>query len=289
MYNLRYHVASLVAVFLSLAVGLLLGTVVAERGMITDQSSALVADLQARFNEIDASNAELRDGLARDRAFAEDAADTLIAGKLEGMRVAVLVGTGRSDGRGAVEEAVAAAGGTTVIVPISVEGLGLDTTEPEGLAGYFHGRDIEMAAPGAELQRQVAFSLVEELRSGGERPLSDLLTQAGLLGSVESTNGTDTVDAVVLMSATADGCDPFALAVGRAMVDAGGAGVGAEAATSAGALAEACADAGLSAVAHVTTAQGRLSLVWVLADLADGYFGAGDGADGFYPPLLPVD
>ena len=32
MYNLRYHIASLVAVFLALAVGLLLGTVVVERG-----------------------------------------------------------------------------------------------------------------------------------------------------------------------------------------------------------------------------------------------------------------
>ena len=62
MYNLRYHIASLVAVFLALSVGLLLGTVVAERGMITDQTGALVADLQARFDEIQARTPNCRRG-----------------------------------------------------------------------------------------------------------------------------------------------------------------------------------------------------------------------------------
>jgi hypothetical protein len=289
MYNLRYHVASLVAVFLSLAVGLLLGTVVAERGMITDQSSALVADLQARFNEIDEANEELRLGLARDRTFAEDAAEALTAGRLEGMHVAVLVGAGRSDGRSAVEEAVAEAGGTTVMAPMSVPGLGLGTSEPEGLAGYFHARDIEMASPGEDLWDQVAIALVDEWRSGGEQPLTALLVEAQLLGPIESADGTATIDAVVVMTADGEECDPFGLALARAMADAGGVGVAAEAATSSGVVAAACADEGLPAVAHVNTAQGRVSLVWILGGRAHGYFGAGDGADGYYPPLSPTD
>ena len=286
MYNLRYHVASLVAVFLALAVGLLLGTLVAERGMITEQSSALVAELQQRFDEINATNEELRAGLERDRAFAADASEAIVDGKLEGARVVVLVGTGRADGVSAVEQVIAEAGGSTEVASLATVALGLDTTEPEGLAGYLHARDIEMAEPGPELQQQVATALVAEWYAGEGRELTQLLVDAGLIEVPESLAGTATVSAVVVMAGGADGADPFALALGQAMAGAGGTAVGVEAVASDTGVAAACASQGLSAVGHVATPQGRVSLVWVLSGAARGYFGPAEDADGYYPPLL---
>jgi hypothetical protein len=50
MYNLRYHIVSLVAVFLALTVGLVLGTVVVERGVLTKQRAALVGDLTKQYD-----------------------------------------------------------------------------------------------------------------------------------------------------------------------------------------------------------------------------------------------
>lgn len=289
MYNLRYHVASLVAVFLALAVGLLLGTLVAERGMITDQSSALVAGLQERFDEISAANDELRVGLEQDRQFADDAADLLIAGRLEGMRVVVLTGAGRTDGVGAVEQAIADAGGAAVVVEMRQPGLGLGTTEPEGLAGYLFGRGIEIAQPGEALYRQVADALVAEWTGQEPRELSELLDSAGLLDVPGSLDETAPIAAVVVMAPADEGADAFGLAFAGSMEEAGGVGVGAESADAGTGVAAACAQAGLPAVGHVTTAQGRVSLVWLLGGGARGYYGPAQGTDGFYPPLVLGD
>jgi len=286
MYNLRYHLASLVAVFLALAVGLILGTVVAERGMITDQTNALVADLQARFDEISATNAELQVGLERDRSFAEAAVAPLTAGQLAGSNVAVIVGTGRIDGVNAITDAVTAAGGTTFTCGLGTPALGLDRVEPEGLAGYFQLRGVEMAEPGEALERQVAEALVGEWRTGAEQPLTELLASAGLL-NIESTSGTATVDAVVVMGSDEAGSDPFALEVARSMTAAGGIAVGAESAPVEGGVAAIFTGEGLSAVDHAGTPQGRVSLVWLLAGRVEGFFGSGDGAEAFYPPLGP--
>lgn len=289
MYNLRYHVASLAAVFLALAVGLVLGTVVAERGMITDQSSALVVDLQQRFDEINTANDELRAGLEQDRAFATDAADVLTVGRLAGRRVIILVGPVRTDGVGVVEQMITDTGGSALVAEVPVPAMGLGTTEPEGLAGYLYARDIEIAEPGVALERQVAEALAAEWRGEDERELTALLDAAGVLSVDGSIEETVPVDAVVVMAAGPEGADAFGLALARAMSEAGGTSVGAESADSEGGVAASCAAAGIPAVGHVSTPQGRVSLVWALIGRTRGYFGPAAGTDGFYPPLTLED
>lgn len=286
MYNLRYHIASLVAVFIALSVGLLLGTVVAERGMITDQTGQLVADLQTRFDEISAQNAELEAGLARDRAFAEAAVVPLTAGQLSGRNVAIVASTGRVDGVSAVADAISSAGGTSFTVTLEQTALGLYETEPEGLAGLLQLQGTEIAAPGPALEQQVADALVAEWRAGADQPFTQLLSSTGRL-SIESSASTATVDAVVVMGSGEGGCDPFALALGKSMRSAGGFALGAEASPAEGGCASVCAAEGLSAVDHMSTAPGRFSLVWILAGRAEGYFGSGAGAEAYYPPLAP--
>lgn len=286
MFNLRYHIASLVAVFLALAVGLLLGTLVAERGMISEQTGVLVADLQTRFNAISAQNAELQLGLERDRAFAESAVTPLTAGQLDGRGVAVFVGTGRIDGVGTVGEIVTGAGGAPTTVTIEKTALGLFESEPEGLAAYLQLRGVEMPSPGEDLVALVARDFVAEWRAGTDRPLTAILVDGGLL-RITSATDTATVDTFVMMKTGEGGVDPFVRAVAQAMSSTGGVVVAAEAAPTADGAVTALVSEGFSAVDHVETPQGRLSLVWILAGRATGYFGSGDGAEGYYPPLAP--
>ena len=285
MYNLRYHIASLVAVFLALAVGLVLGTVVAERGMLTDQSAALVEDLQRQFAEMNETNNELRQDVERDQAFAEDLVPVVVAGTIASQDVMIVVSTGRVDGLSAAQEAIEQGGGVHALASIREGGLGLDSSAPDGLETYFSERGETMQSPGEELQRQVAGALVEEWASADERPLTELLVQEGLLG-MESLSDTATVDAVVIMAGAeqGEGADPFGLALAEAMEDAGGRAVGAESLTAQDGVARAVADEGYSAVDHVGTAQGQFSLVWILAGRAEGYYGAGPGAEAYYPP-----
>ena len=49
MYNIRYHIASLVAVFLALALGLVLGGLVVQQGTFSKQQKALVEESAARL------------------------------------------------------------------------------------------------------------------------------------------------------------------------------------------------------------------------------------------------
>jgi hypothetical protein len=87
--NFRYHVVSLAAVFLALAIGLVVGTAAAN-GPIAD-------NLKDQYNNVSADNQQLRDQLDErtadlDKAgeFAAESAPALLAGRLSGKKVLVL-------------------------------------------------------------------------------------------------------------------------------------------------------------------------------------------------------
>ena len=286
MYNLRYHLASLVAVFIALAVGLLLGTVVAERGMLDDQGVALVQGLQARFDDISAENDVLEAGLERDRAFVEDAVGPLIAERLAGQRVIVIGPAGEDGALAAASETAEAAGAEVLTLTLATPALGMDNAEPEGLAGFLHGRDVEIAAAGAPLLEQVAELLSAEWRADGEQPLTEFLVTNGM-ATLESAQGTGTLDAVVITGGPEGPADALGLELAQQFIDAGGRSVGADLDVVEGGTAVMCAAEGVPAVDHLAMPQGRYSLVAMLAGLANGYYGTGDGADAYYAPLMP--
>ncbi|MEA5075372.1 MAG: copper transporter [Coriobacteriia bacterium] len=286
MYNLRYHIASLVVVFFALAVGLLLGTVVAERGMLDDQGVALVQGLQTRFDEISAKNEELEAGLERDRAFATDVVGPLTAEKLSGMNIAIISPPDGADTIEAARVAVEQAGGTAITVTLGTPALGLEQSEPEGLAGLLQLQGQEIASPGEDLVDQVADVLAAEWREGDARPLTELLVTNGLM-AVESAPGTVTIDAVVVVGGEDGTCDPVARALARRFVDNEARAVGVELSLKQDGVAATCSGDGLPAVDHLAMPQGRYSFIAILAGLADGYYGTGEDVDGFYPPMTP--
>jgi hypothetical protein len=87
-------------VFLARTGGLLLGTVVAERGTLDEGSRAMVEDLQRQFKALQTENTRLSKGLGRAAAFGADVAPALVAGRLQDLTVAVVVNAGRIHVRG---------------------------------------------------------------------------------------------------------------------------------------------------------------------------------------------
>jgi hypothetical protein len=87
--NFRYHVVSLTAVFLALAIGLVVGTT-ALNGPVADslknQISALNKDNSNKRDQIN----EYRDQINRNQDFAAELAPTLLAGKLTGRKLLVV-------------------------------------------------------------------------------------------------------------------------------------------------------------------------------------------------------
>jgi len=286
MYNLRYHLASLVAVFLALTVGLVLGSVVAERGTLESQSSTLVEDLQKQFDQIQKENADMRTGLERDRSFAADVIPMLTADALSGKTVAILVNAGRTSGLNATIAAIKQAGGTPLILTFENPELGLDSEIPPEvpalLGGQFTGQTTAPAR--RPFINAVADAIAEELRTAGERPVLSAFEKSGALAISDETI-IARVDAVVVMSAFDDEPDAFALAVAKGLDQRDAIAVGVEAAALSTGVALSAVDEGFSAVDDVESSQGSLSLVWVLSGRASGYFGIGSGAEAVYPSL----
>jgi len=94
--NFRYHVVSLTAVFLALAIGLVVGTAALNGPVadsLKDQITALTKDNSNKRDQIN----QYRDELNRSQEFATEIAPTVLTGKLTGRKLLVLALPGSSD------------------------------------------------------------------------------------------------------------------------------------------------------------------------------------------------
>jgi hypothetical protein len=179
--NLRYHIVSLVAVFLALAIGIVVGSTVLREGTVTvlrHTSNGLIKESQ----QARAENKALQAQLDNSTTFGTAVLPSLVRDRLRG-RTAVLVDTDRVDDatRKAVTDALQAAGADVDgRVTFSSDRLGLavggDRTALNALLG------TDQADPDA-LRRSLADRLAGRLANPGRLPqggdrTSDLL--AGL-------------------------------------------------------------------------------------------------------------
>lgn len=96
MINFRYHVVSLTAVFLALAIGLVVGTA-ALNGPVADSLKNQVTSLSKdNSNYRDQAN-QYRDELNNQQEFATEVSGPLVAGKLAGRKVLVVALPGAED------------------------------------------------------------------------------------------------------------------------------------------------------------------------------------------------
>lgn len=284
MFNMRYHIASLVSVFLALSVGLLLGSIVNERGALDAQRDSLVSSLREQYEAISSENNELSTENDALGSFVTDTLPVLIDGELAGKTVAVFVNTGRADGLSAVRGAITAAGGVPVTVTFEKPRMGLeDPLASEIASGY-----VDVAAPDA--LSQAAVILANEWASPLQnRPFTEALVEANVLSvDLSELPASVRIDGVVILTVLDDEPDVGAFEVARALVDHGVPGVGAEVESYPTGVAEEAVNRGLSAVDHLARPQGVFSLVMILSDKASGYFGVGPAAGALYPVIDPT-
>lgn len=111
MINFRYHVVSLTAVFLALAVGLVLGSTVLNGPMLDA--------LESRVDTLGRDNSQLRDyassleqQIDREEDFATEAGPLLLAGQLSTRRITLLVLPGGEEYAAGVSDALELGGAT---------------------------------------------------------------------------------------------------------------------------------------------------------------------------------
>ena len=96
MINFRYHVVSLTAVFLALAIGLVVGTA-ALNGPVADSLKAQVQALNRDNSNLRDQQNQYRDELNRAQDFASEVAPAMLDGKLAGRRILVVALPGSQD------------------------------------------------------------------------------------------------------------------------------------------------------------------------------------------------
>jgi len=138
MPDLRYHLISLISVFLALAIGVLLGVAMADRGVVSGRVQAEITSIQQQLDrqqrELGRQNAQI----AEQEAMLEGISEAVISDRLQGEAVALVTGPyADPDVSGAVQGDLDAAGANIVKVesldpPEPAEITILATTSPQG-------------------------------------------------------------------------------------------------------------------------------------------------------------
>lgn len=286
-YSGRYHAASLAAVFVALAIGILIGVGLAD-DVVSSASEELENSLRGERDAALDQVGDLEADVDRESQFSRGAYPALVADRLARQDVAVIeIGTvpdaSVDDTATASVAAVEDAGGD--VASVSAIELPADF---EALADSAGGRfSLPRLGPAALqlLGRAIGGAMI----GGGaliDRVKPELFS---------SFNGDlDDVSRVVVIRNPTDGGDARQRADADAFEEGLLAGLrrrsaavaGVERTTTDPTTLAALADAGIPTIDHIDLPAGKVSLVYVL-DGAEGDFGVKDGASSYLPELLP--
>jgi Copper transport outer membrane protein, MctB len=291
VFDLRYHVASLAAVFIALVLGIVVGVGLSESGV------AKQAELKNAQNDLEDARAELerRTGQLREyegtRNAFRNAYPYLMDQRLNGKRIAVLVvGQTDADISDAIARTLADADATSSGTPTRLIALKVPIEEAE--------LDATLADAGPEFAHYVGSdqlgslgrALAAEFVRGGEMPLWELL--AGKL--VEQRGGafTQPVDGLVVVRTTEPqkrGTARLLSGLVSGLASQGVPAVGVEESDAEQSAVETFRNRGLSTVDDVDLSTGRVALALLLAGAAPGQYGIKEtAADGVLPPVEPL-
>ena len=117
MFDVRYHVLTLVAVFLALVIGLLLGVAIGDQGLVSGAERELRADLREDVEAARAEAGETREELQRRQRYEQQTYPAVVGDRLAGRRVAVLtIGPADTETFEHVRDAVTPAGAEVAFV-----------------------------------------------------------------------------------------------------------------------------------------------------------------------------
>lgn len=297
MISLRQHVVSLAAVFLALAVGLVLGSTTLSDSLLGGLRDDK-ADLQTQLDATAAERSSLDQQLTAADGFDAAIASRVLADTLA-QRTVVVVAAPDADSadRDALVQLIGAAGGSvtgqisltnTFVDPASAEqlratvsnaipaGVQLPTgaTDPGSLAGSLLGSVLLLNGTTAQEQTspEALSAALAALQSGGFIGTGDGTVRAGQLavvltgGAVTGDGAGDRAATVARLAAAMDSRGAGTVLAGRTGSADGNGPVGV-------ARADANTTAGLSTVDDVQSSAGRITTVLALAEQLEGRAG----------------
>jgi hypothetical protein len=281
-YSGRYHAASLVAVFIALAVGILIGVGLAD-DVVTGASEEIESSLRDDLDEAQTRVDELESLLEREQQFSFRAFPAVVTDRLAGSSVAV-IGAGELPDE-TVDDVEAALGPTgariaaegIIELPADVEALA-DAAGPRyasarrgGAALAKLGEDIGASmAGGGKLLDDVSPELFSRF-SGRFEDVDYVIVAPSNLEDLELADAADAGDLMNGIYTGIDAGSEGSVAVERTETDP--------------TTLPPASDAGMTTVDNSDMLAGKAAIVFALLG-ADGDYGVKDGADEFLPDLL---
>jgi hypothetical protein len=285
VFDLRYHVASLAAVFVALVLGIFIGVGLSGKGFVSDAERE---NLQSRIDELrverDDAVALAEDANRRGEAldtFAKATYADLVAGRLDGSKVGVVfVGSVDQGIAGAIRRSVGDAGGRVsqmraFRVPLDVEGV------DAALSAKPETQDLA----GADNRERLGRELARELVAAGPNPVLDVVARVLIEEQSGATNAA--LDAVVVARSAPPQqreTQDFLAGLYSGLAAARLPTVGVEKSDARISAVPVFHRRGLSTVDRVDAATGQVALVFLLAGARPGSYGVDeDAADGVLP------
>ncbi len=130
MFDMRYHIASLGAVFLALTVGLLLGSLLVDSGALTKRQAKLMESINKDVESVLTHNNELEKEVTELKTFQDQVWQAAVKGRLADKRILVVsFASDQEDVFNDVSTAVSKAGADSAYMTISVKKEDLGNTD----------------------------------------------------------------------------------------------------------------------------------------------------------------
>lgn len=175
-FGFRYHLASLMAVFFSLVLGILVGGALFQDSALVEEQGLLIADMEIRFHDVQANLALLQSELGLAERAWNELRNYVVRDKLVSQTV-VLVDAGQGSGRGEIErlETVLQLAGAD-LQRIGLRELAEYESEGDPVFAFWLDSNQPPPLPPAELQHlaEGGANLVFVWGSQKQKPLNDL-------------------------------------------------------------------------------------------------------------------
>jgi hypothetical protein len=188
--DFRYHLVSLIAVFLAVALGIVIGTTALNQPILSDLESQVDA-LAADKRSLEDQSRDLQAQLDTGDAFEDAVAPALVAGSLSGRSV-VLVLTGEEVETETVEEVSTLVGqaGGTVTGTLRLQPEYSDPASAASLQSYVTGPGLPtgLTLPETDDTGQLVGSLLAQvlMRPAGEAPAPDTAALSSVLAGLSA-------------------------------------------------------------------------------------------------------
>ncbi|MBI4744662.1 MAG: copper transporter [Actinobacteria bacterium] len=285
MFDMRSYIVSLIAVFLALGIGILMGTVVVDKGILVEQQGALVKGLQDEFSSLREENNTLKRDLNARNEFEKEIISLFAQNQLPQSQITIVTTNGVSETLiSGVSNILSLAGAQYNIFTITTPDFDLkNSATQKQLLAQFPG---ELFSKG-ELKKRVIRKVTEELISSPDKPFVKFLSNLNFVKLNEVFNSPPSVVIVFAedeerVSSVARDLD---IQLVQSLKELNITTIGVESSTVTDSYISDFKSAGASStIDNIDTIPGQVALVYVLKG-NNGNFGTKKTAQSLMPPL----